>query len=207
MVKYSLYIENIPNMDYNLLLNEIYINIQTKCTNFPKNKRCKLIMAKKIGCVIGKKSLTEEEAKRAKNEVKKAKDFLSSVFEYMIENNCTHFIIGVTTEADILAAEIIASLKDKNPDVILELAVQNEAMICFAPNEIKSLFLKNKIDLVHIEQKDHEPLEEKECYECMIDRSDFVIGVFNGNINSDVDKKWSYANARKKCKRVITIIT
>ena len=29
----------------------------------------------------------------------------------------------------------------------------------------------------------------------------------NGNINSDVDKKWSYANARKKCKRVITIIT
>ena len=117
-------------------------------------------------------------------------------------------ISQINSELKVLASELsIASLKDKNPDVILELAVQNEAMICFAPNEIKSLFLKNKIDLVHIEQKDHEPLEEKECYKCMIDRSDFVIGVFNGNINSDVDKKWSYANARKKYKRVITIIT
>lgn len=78
-----------------------------------------------------------------------------------------------------MAAEIIASLKDKNPNVVLELAVQNDAMICFAPNEIKTLFLENKIDLVHIEQKDHDPLDEKECYECMIDRSDFVIEIFD----------------------------
>ena len=164
-------------------------------------------MAEKRCCIIGKRSKTEKEAREAKKAVRKAKNFILSAFENVIKNKCTHLIIGVTTEADILAAEIIASLKDKNPNVVLELAVQNDAMICFAPNEIKTLFLENKIDLVHIEQKDHDPLDEKECYECMIDRSDFVIEIFDECKNIDVYKKWIYANARKKYKKIITIIT
>ena len=160
-------------------------------------------MAEKRCCIIGKRSKTEKEAREAKKAVRKA----LSVFENVIKSNCTHFIIGVTTEADILAAEIIASLKDKNPNVVLVLAVQNDAMICFAPNEIKTLFLENKIDLVHIEQKDHDPLDEKECYECMIDRSDFVIEIFDECKNIDVYEKWIYANVRKKYKKIITIIS
>ncbi len=154
-------------------------------------------MVEKICCIIGKKTLTKEELKKTKN-------FLLTALEHLIENNCNHFIIGTTTETDILAAELIASLKDKNPNVVLELAVQNEAMICLAPNEIKLLFFKNKIDLVHIEQKEHNYAEEKECYKCTIDRSDVVVIICNENINIDIDEKLTYTNNQNK--RIVTII-
>lgn len=148
-------------------------------------------MEGKTCCIIGNRELTEKE-------IKKANNYLLTVFENLIVNNCNHFIVGATTEADILAAKIIASLKDKNSDIILELAVQNEAMICFAPNEIKSLFFENKIDLVHIEKKEHNDSEEKECYKCMIDLSDIVVAVCNENIDNDIHKKLIYAKAKNK---------
>lgn len=63
MVKYSFYIENIPNMDYNLLLMRYILNMHTKIYNFSK-KEVKLIMTGQIYFVIVEKPFTKRKVKK-----------------------------------------------------------------------------------------------------------------------------------------------
>ncbi|MHB1153729.1 MAG: SLOG family protein [Eubacteriales bacterium] len=125
----------------------------------------------------------------------------------LIENkDVTHFISGMGTKIGIYAAETILKLKKTYPQCTLECAVSCETQAARWPAKLHERFYKilEKCDKETMIQKQYSDTCRQVRNEYMIDRSDYVIAVWNGRISSKAIYK-SVKYAKSKDKTIIII--
>jgi uncharacterized phage-like protein YoqJ len=133
------------------------------------------------------------------------KEVLRGEIERQItENGVTHFITGMALGIDLIAAELVLELKKQYPNITLESAIpcENQAIKWSDAQRERYYDVAAKCDKETMLQKPY----TKDCFQrrnqYMVDSSDFVIAVWNGN-PSGTGQTVRYAQSKNK---TITII-
>lgn len=130
----------------------------------------------------------------------KLKSKLEKAIVYLIENKgVTHFISGMALGVDMIAAEIVLDLKKKYPNITLECAIPCETQA----NKWTVKYRDRYFSI--IEKSDKETLLQTHyTADCMhkrnrymVDKSDYVIAVWNGS-PSGTGKTVLYAKENNK---------
>ena len=128
------------------------------------------------------------------------KSRIKKVIVYLIENkNVKHFISGMALGVDMIAAEIVLDLKKKYPNITLECAIPCETQA----NKWTVKYRDRYFSI--IEKSDKETLLQTHyTADCMhkrnrymVDKSDYVIAVWNGS-PSGTGKTVMYAKENHK---------
>lgn len=136
--------------------------------------------------------------------VKLKKEMKSIVIELVEKHSVTHFISGMAIGVDMIAAEIVLELKKDYPQITLECAIPCETQAVKWSEKYRNRYFSL------IEQSDKETmLQTHYTPDCMmkrnaymVDKSDYVIAVWNGS-PSGTGKTVMYA--KKKNKTIIQI--
>lgn len=114
----------------------------------------------------------------------KLKDEIEKAIIHLIENeNVIHFISGMAIGVDMISAELVLELKAQYPNITLECALPCETQAARWSEKYRNRYFTD------IEQSDKETLLQthytNDCMmkrnKYMVDKSDFVIAVWNGD--------------------------
>ena len=125
----------------------------------------------------------------------KIKTQLRRMISGLIEKkNVTHFISGMAQGVDMWAAEIVLEYREEFPDIILEAAIPCKSQTSGWNVKYKDRYdhLLSLCDKVTILQKyyTHDCMMKRNRY--MVDNSDYIVAVWNGNM-SGTEKTIKYA--------------
>lgn len=133
------------------------------------------------------------------------KEVLRQEIERQItENGVSHFISGMALGVDLICAELVLELKAKYPRITLEGAIpcENQAARWNATQQEHYCSLLSRCDKKTVIQK----VYTKDCFQkrnyYMVDSSEYVIAVWNGN-PSGTGQTVLYARKQKKAVVVI----
>lgn len=102
---------------------------------------------------------------------------LEDAIDDLIAKGCTHFIAGNALGIDTWASQIVLEKKKTNPNLILEIAQPYEGHNA-RRKEIKTIL--EKADLVHpVSTKERRNDAYLDCNKYMVDKSDFVVAIFD----------------------------
>ena len=148
----------------------------------------------KTCCFTGHRNLTDEQRKITTIE-------LVGCIEYLINEGYTHFITGMASGVDLLAAGIILQFKRTNKNIFLEAAVPHQNRLkCNDPNFINILNHRNKVTVIQ-EKYDISCFMERNKY--MVNNSDIVIAIWDGRKSGGTYNTIKYAESQEK--KVVTI--
>lgn len=130
---------------------------------------------------------------------------IRSAVIYLIETyDVRHFISGMAIGVDMIAAEVILEVKNQYSDITLECAIPCEVQPLKWSDKYKSRYYRilELADTKTVMQTSYtaDCMHKRNCY--MVDKSDFVIAVWNGS-PSGTGKTVLYAKERNK--RIIKI--
>lgn len=111
----------------------------------------------------------------------------------------THFIVGMELGVDLYSAEIVLSLKEKYPQIILECAIPCETQCekWSEPMRDRYFDIVSRCDEETLIQRHYikDCMQRRNRY--MVDKSDYVIAVWNGK-PSGTGKTVQYAESKGK---------
>lgn len=148
----------------------------------------------KTCCFTGHRNLTDEQRKIVTIE-------LVGCVEYLINEGYTHFITGMASGVDLLAAGIILQFKRTNKNIFLEAAVPHQNRLkCNDPNFINILNRSDKVTVIQ-EKYDISCFMKRNKY--MVNNSDIVIAIWDGRKSGGTYNTIKYAESQGK--KVVTI--
>lgn len=111
----------------------------------------------------------------------------------------THFIVGMALGVDIYSAEIVLSLKEKYPEITLECAIpcENQCEKWSEPMRDRYYDITERCDEETMLQRHYtkDCMQKRNRY--MVDKSDYVIAVWNGE-PSGTENTVRYAESKGK---------
>ncbi len=140
-------------------------------------------------CFTGHRNLTEGQT------IKIAQD-LAWQIDKLIKRGYTHFISGLSSDVEILSAQIVGSFRHKNKNLILEAAIPYRNRLKSPDNEFKyALMHCNKVTVI---QEKYAPgcFQKKNKY--MVDKSDIVIAIWDGRTSGGTYNTIKYAKSLEK---------
>ena len=141
---------------------------------------------------------------------KEQKEYLKTLEDTIIEliekDGFNYFISGVAIGADQDFAEIVINLKKCYPHIQLEIAVPcpNQDIKWSSSDKARYKRILENADFVNILSTSYSPICMQKRNEYMVDKSDFVIVVWNGNHTGGTYNTLCYTkNKNKPFKQII----
>lgn len=135
------------------------------------------------------------------------KEILSRKIDELIIGGCDHFITGMADGADIDFAELVLAKRDEGRDIILEAALPYP----YSPRKKATDVSEKKYNILlscdmvrTVSSYYHKGCMMKR-NRYMVDNSDIVLAIWNGNENGGTWNTLKYAISRKKMTRYIML--
>ncbi len=146
-------------------------------------------MSENTCCFTGHRNLTEEQ------EIKVVQDLAWQV-DKLIKKGYAHFISGMASGSDIIAAQIVGYFRRTNKGLILEAAVPYEHRLHSKNEDFKyALRLCNKVTVI---QKQYDPGCFQKRNKYMVDKSEIVIAIWDGRTSGGTYNTIKYAQSLGK---------
>ena len=135
------------------------------------------------------------------------KEILSRKIDDLIIGGCDHFITGMADGADIDFAELVLAKRDEGREIILEAALPYP--YSKRKNETAASAKKDNIllscDIVHTASQYYHKGCMMKRNRYMVDNSDIVLAIWNGNENGGTWNTLKYAMSKKKMIKYIML--
>ncbi len=132
---------------------------------------------------------------------------LERAIETHIQNGVRHFVCGATSETALDFAEIVLKLRDKHPDLELEidLAFQNQHESFSLSEQLRYQQVLRRADtlLYLFNQQIFHNVTQLNSY--IVDNSFYVIAIWNGSQDSEIYHTLTYARKQGKAVEVIRL--
>ncbi len=128
---------------------------------------------------------------------------IEMIVKDLINDGCNRFISPLCSGGDIICAKIISRMKLKYPSIILEAFIPCRS--CIREDDEDFMLMMQECDVINIRHERFDQRLYNKSFRDMIDESDALIAIFDGDINGETYRNLKYAYERSKQIKVVEI--